>query len=195
MDHLTIASIMIVVLMLAGGYLLLAPPPVEHSVVMIEEPLHKLAPLGLEPGDSFTYVMAFNGTNSTLSYRVVAGGRCMRVLADYTDQTACIFPDGTDSLGSNVTLSQDFVVFRPWMLAARPGWSWTVSVVVPFPFNKEMDRITYRTLGMEDMGGRETLVVGVYNSDGELIAKEWVDEEKRVLVKEESGDLRIYLLS
>lgn len=176
-------------------------PPVENEelpeFINYEEPIEKNANLTLEAGD--VYIYQYYGENKTdnISFVVQSGSGCKRVHTPDLERSlgTCIYRDGTDYTGSNVTLADPYVfMFKPWMLAVHENWEWNVSVyAVMRNSSRYVFDIGYRTIRTDIIDGRRAYVVEI-DTGGGLTIYDWIDKEKRILLKEESIGTEIVLV-
>jgi hypothetical protein len=154
-----------------------------------EEPLVK-GDLQLKAGEVYSYNYATSDQNATISYSLRQMSGCLLVsMPEIKNVPApCIYPDGTDASRSNVSFANPMVFFfKPWMLAVKPGWNWTVITKSNLSQNVEIDRFSFFYVNETNYQGRTAyLVEGSMN--GQVAVKYYVDREKRVLLREE-GDV------
>lgn len=156
------------------------------KVVYLEAPLEKNSELQLRPGEVYQYAYLMNNTSVNMTFYVLEGDGCtrIRVMEARDNAEVCLDRWGMDASGSNVTYNNQFMLlFKPWMLALREGWTWNNSMYISYGGAGE--HITdnfYRIVRMENYSGRESYVVEI-KSDSGISEYEWIDAEKRVLLR------------
>lgn len=184
--QVAIATIAVLIVIMAASALLFKPRFENPQAVLVEEPLAKDAAFQLKPGEHYTYGMAGNGTPVAVSYQVLAGRNCTMIafMNAHPPSTACVRADGTDARGYNSQLENaDIFMYAPWMLALREGWRWNVSMYLSY--NGTLAYVAskdYRVVRVEDYRGRRAFVVAE-NITGSQPQYEWIDAEKRVLLR------------
>lgn len=197
-------SLALVILLVVLSVYLVSPKLSETNLLFQEEPLQKI-PLALKGGETYRYLFEANisdlPVNTSFTYWVVSLQNCTGVYIqearNYTP--VCLNSAGNDAGGSNVTLGNPFIYFfRPWMLAVHDSWEWAAIAYFPLPSkNAPVSYADFTTLGKETVQGRSAYKVrGIFSSQGseqEIIY--WIDEEKRVLLREEGQGYTITLIS
>lgn len=158
----------------------------DPQVVFVEEPLEKNKELQLFPGEAYRYSYAFNNTSINITYLVLEGPGCTRIrlLEKLNDSEICIDRAGNDPDRYNSTFrNPSFLLFKPWMLALKDGWRWNSTMY--FSFDDSLQRISgtgYRVIRSEPYGNRTAFLVEIKSDEGPA-EYQWVDAEKRVLLK------------
>ncbi len=180
-----VAVIILIGIMLFSGFAL-KPQFDDPKVIFNEEPLEKNVKLQIVPGDEYKYRYIINETGVNITYRVMAGSGCtiiyMQESANFTH--VCLDEWGMDATGSNSTFgNMAFLLFKPWMLALEDNWKWNNSKYVKYDqiYNHISDN-QYRVMRKENYSGRMAYVVEISSSKGPP-EYQWIDEEKRVLIK------------
>jgi len=164
-----------------------------------EEPLAKKTNLTLEPGEEYVYNY-YTGEEDleNMSFIVRERKGCHVYL--YTPDVeispgVCLDREGNDRTGSNVSYYDPYIyMFRPWMLAVDENWEWEVNIyAVKNESRTHVFDITYQTLRIDNINGRPAYVVEINTGEG-LQTIEWIDVEKRILVKEEALGTTIELV-
>ncbi len=156
------------------------------KIVYLEAPLEKNSELQLRPGEVYRYAYLMNNTTVNMTFYVLEGDGCtrIRVMEARDNSEVCLDRWGMDASGSNVTYNNQFMLlFKPWMLALRDGWTWNNSMYISYGGAGE--HITdnyYRIVRMENYSGRESYVVEIKSESG-ISEYEWIDAEKRVLLR------------
>ena len=154
----------------------------------VEAPLVKNSNLTLNGGEKYVYRYSSENMSDNITFMVEDEANCVHIYADEEGSVgACLDRRGNDYTDSNVSFSDPYIfMFKPWMLAVEDRWKWNVSV---YAVNSEMRTyvfdITYRTIRTDIINGRETYVVEI-DMGGGFTIYEWIDAEKRILVRETS---------
>lgn len=162
----------------------------------VESPLLKNSNLMLKGGEQYVYVYSSDLESANLTFVVEDTGKCIYLSTpDIRGGGACLNNEGNDYAGSNVSfLDPNIFMFRPWMLAVEKGWEWNVSVYLVTNVNEsEVFDIKYRTIRTDIINGRRAYVVEI-DQGGGVILYEWIDAEKRILVKETGAGAEIELV-
>jgi hypothetical protein len=184
--RVAIATVAILIVIMALSAVMFKPRFENPEVLLVEEPLAKNAAFQLKPGESYVYGTAGNGTPVAVSYEILAGRNCTTIafMNSKPPSTSCIRADGTDARGYNSQLENaDVFMYAPWMLALREGWRWNVSMYISY--NGSASYVAskdYRVLRAENYRGRMAFVV-MENITGSPPQYEWVDAEKRILLR------------
>ncbi len=180
-----VAIIILIGIMLFSGFAL-KPQFEDPKIIFSEEPLEKNVKLQILPGEEYKYRYIINETGVNITYRVMTGSGCtiiyMQESANFTH--ICLDEWGMDSTKSNSTFgSMAFLLFKPWMLAVEDNWKWNNSKYVKYDqiYNHISDN-QYRVMRKENYSGRMAYVVEISSSKGPP-EYQWIDEEKRVLLK------------
>jgi hypothetical protein len=183
-----VAAAVLIVLVIAGA-LLIKPSFEDQRVVFVEAPLYKNTQLQLVPGETYAYVFTMKGTgNSTTAnatYAIGWGDNCtlIRMMESVEFSGTCLDSNGNDERGYNTSLeSPSVLLFQPWMLALREGWSWNSTMYISFDGKlRKVGENHYRVVRLDDYNGRRAFLVELRSGDG-AAEYEWVDEQKRVLL-------------
>jgi hypothetical protein len=89
-----------------------------------------------------------------------------------------------DERGYNSLLENpQMILFKPWMLALREGWRWNTSMYMAFENEPHyVAAMDYRVMRADTWRGRKAFVV-MENISGSAPQYEWVDAEKRILLR------------
>lgn len=181
-----ITTILVLLAIMALSAFVFKPPLDNSSLVIYEEPITKSKELQLQPGETYVYSYFFNSTQINITYDVFRGMNCtaIRIAEMGRGSESCIDRWGMDNSSSNSSLQNpSMLLFKPWMLALKEGWHWNNSVYLAFGENRQhIADVNYRVLRMENYRGRLAFVVLENASDGGP-QYDWVDDEKRVLLK------------
>lgn len=185
-NAVALSAIAIFAAMIALSIIIYQPSLQNPEIVFKEEPLQKNTLLQLSPGETYKYSYVFNNTSIGITYAILEGPGCTRIkfLERMNDSEVCIDRNGNDQDGFNSTFrNPSFLLFKPWMLALREGWSWNSSMYISFDGSlRYISGTSYRVIRMDEFGNRTAFLVEVKSDEGPL-EYEWVDAEKRVLLK------------
>jgi|GEM_PF-742396 len=194
-----ITAVLVIVLVIAAvvGPKIPKPDLESSRFENVEAPLHKNAEFNLGKGEYYIYDIVYGNETAGVTFNVEGGAYCT-FLSTGTQlpgaKRACVDRYGNDQGGSNVTLAEPAIFFfKPWMLAVDDNWKWNVSVfaVADDSAIYVMD-IRYSTIRTDRIDGRETYVVKI--EMGEQVFYDWIDKEKRILVKETGGGMTVSLV-
>jgi len=161
-----------------------------------ESSLYKNTNLTLKDGERYVYNFSNGYETGNITFLVEKKKTCTSITPKEIEGAGvCLGLDGTDKKGSNVSVGNGYIfMFKPWMLALNDTWKWNVTVyaVINKTETHAFD-ITYRIVRIDVIKGRKAYVVEIKIGD-ELSSYEWVDAEKRVLVKEMTGETIIELI-
>jgi len=163
-----------------------------------EEKITKNKYLTIKTEEEYEYVIDKNNfDNATIiRYTTKLGtGSCVDIYINDMKTDSCIKPDGTDKDGSNLTLKHPQIIFfKPWMLALNSNWTWKAGYKTKY-MEKNLIGYEFKVVREEKIYGRDSYVVET-TSDGDNKTKitDWIDKEKRVLLKETSGDYNIIII-
>ncbi len=195
-----IAVALLVVLVIAGILNSQIPQPdfetskFEH----VEAPLYKNTEFNLKRGEYYTYDLTYENATGGIMFLVEGGAYCTFLSTDSQLPNAkrvCVDRYGNDDNGSNVSLSEPMIFFfKPWMLAVDDNWKWntTIYAVVNDTRVYVMD-VCYSTIRTDIIEGRKTYVVKIEMGEDQVF-HDWIDDEKRILVKEIGGGMTVELV-
>lgn len=191
-----LATLIVLIAIMAFSALTVKPQFESPSLVFKEEPIEKNTEFQLQPGEQYVYSYVFNNTPINITYQVLGGAGCtaIRVAESVNSSETCVDKWGNDRGGYNSTLGNpQILLFKPWMLALNQGWHWNSSLYMSFNGSLQyMAGIEYRVLRIENYLGRPAFVVRENASNG-LPQYEWIDVEKRVLLKLKGENYEITL--
>jgi len=167
--------------------------------VIKEEPLNKSATLMIKPGEVYAYnfrIANVTNTSVNLTYKVMDSGACTSVGLVEAGLATCLDSGGNDFAGQNSTYNESSIILtKPWMLSVKEGWHWNISVFMIFDsIEKEVAATNYTFIRKEYFKGREAYVIRIRSSDGSE-AVDWIDAEKRILLKEIGPDYEVEMIS
>ncbi len=192
-----IASAVIFVILLIIGSILFKPPLDQQRIFWTEQPLNKTHPFSLLPGEQYTYSYLFSNNSMNLSYLIKGGGECTVIqILNSSGPPSCINSKGNDKNMSNLSLASPFLnIFRPWMLAITDNWHWSIVgkgelVGTEYIF----DEINLSVVGKENLKGRIAYKVKMSDSTSSQPIYLWVDDEKRILLREVGPGYEVVLI-
>lgn len=171
-------------------------PQLDNPVFLIKEGrIAKNTDLRISSGESYSYVYTAGNGSANLSYAVIGGPGCTIISLADTSAMVCLDSRGNDNSGQNSSYSVPAMILtKPWMLAVGDGWRWNVSTYLVFDtMEKHISDVNYTTIRKEYYKGREAYVVEISSSDSEPIV-DWVDSEKRILLREDGPGYEIELV-
>ena len=160
-----------------------------------EAPLSKNADLMLGDGERYVYNFTSEGMYGNATFSIEKTLSCTSIVAEgLRGSGACLNAEGNDPTGSNVSFSDpDIFMFRPWMLAVNDTWKWNASVYsVSESMRAHVFDIKYRTVRTDILNGRRAYVVEI-NTGNAMTVYQWIDVEKRILLKEIGSGVTIEL--
>lgn len=185
-NAVVLATIGALALMILFSTLVFKPLFAGPEVVFVEEPLAKNTNHQLVPGETYRYSFDFNMTEINVTYAVLPGLGCTRIrmLEKLNDSETCIDFWGNDEAGFNSTLQNPaFMLFKPWMLALEENWRWKSSMYLSYGgAPSHISDTAYRVIRKEEYGNRTAFVVEI-RTDGDYAEYQWIDAEKRILLK------------
>ncbi len=193
---IAVASLVIfLALMLISGTRL-KPQLDNPTLVTTEESLFKMKTLQLKPGQAYTYEYSAMNESVNLTYGVFKGNNCTLIVLSGSETSICLDQAGNDALGLNSSFEVPaFILFKPWMLAVDQGWIWNIATLMSIDLmQKPVAKMQYSFIRKEYYNGREALVVRINSSDGDE-AIDWIDSEKRILLKEVGNGYEARLVS
>lgn len=185
-NAIILATVAIFALLIALSITLFKPKFEDPQIVFLEEPIRKNAELQLFPGESYGYAYMFNGTGVNITYAVLPGPGCTRIrlMEKLNDSEVCLDSGGNDEYGFNSTFrNPSILLFKPWMLALKEGWSWNNSMY--FSFDGSLQHVSstrYRVIRSEEFRNRTAFLVEIKSDDGPP-EYQWIDAEKRILLR------------
>ncbi len=194
-----ITAVLLIVLVIAAvmGPRIPQPDLEASRFENVEAPIYKNAEFSLGKGEYYVYEMVYGNATAGMTFNVDSGPYCtfLSTGTQFAEaKRACVDRQGNDYSGSNVSLAEPMIFFfKPWMLAVDDNWKWNVSVyaIVDNSSVYVMD-INYSTIRTDIIDGRETYVVKI--ETGEQVYYDWIDKEKRILVKETGGGMTVELV-
>lgn len=191
-----IATVLILFLFIAMAAVMFQPSLQNPTVIFKEAPLQKNTQLQLQPGEEYQYSYMFNGTAVNITYAVLEGDNCTRVVVEESvnDSETCLDNWGNDFTHSNATFDNpSILLFKPWMLALDDGWTWNNSMYIVYGgAEQHISDTYYKVVRMENYSGRMSYVVEVIPDSGSA-EYDWIDAQKRVLLKIEGDGYEVLL--
>jgi hypothetical protein len=185
-DIVTVATVATLVMMVFIGNAMFKSFFENPKIAYSEAPLQKNKEFSLQPGEVYRYAYIMNNTTANMTFLILDGMGCtrIRVAEERNGTDVCLDRWGVDENGSNVSFSNpNILLFKPWMLALKEGWTWNNTMYLAF--NGSSEYITdnyYRVIRMENYSGRQSYIVEI-KSDTGAVEYDWVDDEKRVLLR------------
>ncbi|HSB47638.1 MAG TPA: hypothetical protein VLD37_06505 [Candidatus Bilamarchaeum sp.] len=185
-NAVTVATLVILAALIFLSSAVFKPRFGNPQLVFDEAPIEKNSELMLSPGETYRYSYNMNGTEINISYAILDGIGCTRVrfVEKLNDSEVCLDSHGNDATGYNSTFSNpSIMLFKPWMLALKEGWTWKSSMFLSYGGDLSPVSVTdYRVIRSESYGNRTAFVVEIKSEDN-YSEYQWVDAEKRVLLK------------
>lgn len=180
-----IATFVIVLVIMFFSIILFKNDIESNNIVFKEAELVKNKPLQIQAGEKYVY----NLSNNTYTYLIFQGYDCTAIrLVEYSsNSTICVDQWGLDESGSNFGYnSPSVLIFKPWMLAVYDNWNWSAEIAILVSDSpKSASKVQFIVNKTEEFKGRKAYVVEEWNG-GEFLQREWIDSEKRILLKLES---------
>jgi len=184
-NDILFASIAIMVVLIALGAFFISPALGNPSIVSREAPLYKNTYFQLAPGQTYIYSVTMSNNTANATYRIGEGDGCtlVRLMESVNFSGACLDRFGMDDAGFNSSVGKPpILMFQPWMLALKDGWTWNSTMYLSFDGRlKRVSQSSYRVIRLENYSGRQAYVVEL-KTDGST-DYEWVDAERRILLK------------
>ena len=185
-DPIILLTIAVLVIFLILGAMIYKPIFEDPKTVFKEEPLQKDKDFQLSPGEKYVYATTLNNTQINMTYTIGQGPGCViiKFMESLNLSESCLDKRGMDALGYNSTLENPhMLLFKPWMLALRENWHWSSTMYLSYDgVLHPVERSEYRVIRMEEYNNRTAFVVEI-KAQGGAIEYEWVDMEKRMLLK------------
>ncbi len=191
-------KIFIISLVLFVIFILFLAGSSKPSTVLFEaENLTNTKNFSLVPYSYFKYNITLEGNYSdVVEFRTISAPSCLVLALDNSKSRmgTCIYPDGKDSSNSSYSLNDSFLfMYRPWMLALKPGFTWAPSTYLTvsngrIPYDSEY----YRVVRQEMWRGRPAFVVTIQRKEGTAVM--YIDEEYRILLEEKEPRASIMLI-
>jgi hypothetical protein len=168
------------------------------KIVFREAPIQKNTAFQLLPGEQYQYAYLLNGTSANITYAIFQGPGCSYIVTveNMNGTPVCVDQEGMDGGGFNSTLSDPAVlIFKPWMLALREGWTWNNSMYLEYDGGDEYISDThYRVVRRDAYMNRTVFLVEVKSSTGPA-DYEWIDAQKRIMLRETGDGYDVRLVS
>ncbi len=178
------------------GLMFIRPGFEDPSLAFVEEPLHKNTMLQISDGDVYEYKYYVNNTVVNITYVALQRDCTVIFISESVNKTSiCLDKWGMDKTKSNSSFEDpSFILFKPWMLALEENWSWKNSMYLNFDgVMRHIADNSYRVVGTEDVNGRRAYKVAINSTDG-TYEYDWVDVEKRILLKIEGEGFEVGLV-
>jgi hypothetical protein len=185
-DPTILGATVIFLVMIAVSAFMFKPSLDDAAVIFKEEPLEKNTEFQLKPGEVYVYTYLLNSTQINMTYSVLEGGDCTRIrlLESVNVSETCLDQAGLDSRGYNSAFENPAILlFRPWMLALEEGWHWNSSMYISYGgMEQHVSDTYYRVVRKDTLDGKEVFIVELRMDDAPP-EYQWIDAEKRVLLK------------
>jgi hypothetical protein len=168
-------------------------------VTFTEAELSKNKELQLSSGEDYMYMYGYllNNTTVNITYSVMKGNGCtvIRLMDSVNKSEICVYKGGSDKSGSNATYANPAILmFKPWMLAVNESWHWNNTMYMIYDDSKyHIADTEYRVIRTEYYRGRMSHVVMI-NSTVASPEYQWIDEEKRVMLRTIGDTYEIVLM-
>lgn len=193
LKYFLISFVLFVGLVIIGGYFFKSNQKIEIK----EAQLTKNTQLAIIPGENYVYIYNINNTKNNLTFQISDAGKCtyIRVKEAINETGVCVDKNGNDKSNNNATLENPYIgIFKPWMLAVSDNWEWNIKMIVTMAGTEmEIQNINYKTIGKEKVFGRDSFIVKLTSGNDSII--NWIDKEKRILLKEKGQNYEIDLVS
>lgn len=185
-DPMMLAAALVLGAMVLISWLTINPELQNATVTFKEAPLEKNSEFQLKPGEIYVYAYDLNGTQINMTYLVLPGPNCtgIRLAESVNISETCLDKWGMDSRGYNSAFENPAILlFRPWMLALREGWSWNSSMYMEYGgMEQHISDSYYRVVRKDELDGRPVFIVEIRVDDGPP-EYQWIDAEKRVILR------------
>ena len=197
MSGLSIAVITIIIfvgIMIYSAQTLL-PQLQDPEFVFSESPINKTETLKIKDGDFYTYEYSAGNESANISFAVSFDGICTWVNIVEGQGLVCLDQFGNDVGQRNSSYqAPTIILMKPWMLALQKGWKWNVSSYMVFDkMANHVSDTDYEVVRIEQYKGREAFVVRINTSEGNEVW-DWVDSEKRILLREVGLQYEVILI-
>jgi hypothetical protein len=192
-----VVAVVVLAAMMGLSYVMFKPHFDNPQITLVEKPLAKNTEFQLNPGEEYVYGYIMNGTEANVTYEILDGNNCTIIALMDTNPpaTSCVDRWGMDTRGYNSQLENSQVIlFQPWMLALSEGWKWNTSMYMGFENETHyMAGMDYRVMRTDTWHGRAAFVVAEA-TEGSEPQYEWVDAEKRILLRMQGDGYEVDLL-
>jgi hypothetical protein len=187
MSGITIAIIAIVVfvgIMIYSAQTLL-PQLQNPEFILSEAQIQKTETIQIKDGEIYKYKYIAGNASANITYSVSYDGICTWVSVVGGEGMVCLDQNGNDKAARNSSYSTPAIVLmKPWMLAVHKDWEWNVSSYMVFDeMAQHVSDTDYEVIREEQYKGRDAFVVKINSSDGNEVW-DWVDKDKRILLRE-----------
>lgn len=157
-----------------------------------EAPLVKNAKFSLIDQERYVYLYNVSASNNSfvILYNIKDGINCtaLEIQGTLNKTFVCVNEFGNDNSYNNYTLREPFFyIFAPWMLAVNNSWNWNVSLEYGVALGTfKTNKIDFISEGNESTFGRNAYKIRLELEQGKTkqIFYKWIDQQKRVLLKE-----------
>ncbi|MEK6981352.1 MAG: hypothetical protein AABX38_00340 [Candidatus Micrarchaeota archaeon] len=195
-------TVIVFVLMISASVYLFPAQKIVQSNSVREAPLVKNTKFALLDGERYVYLYNVSASNNSfiILYNIKKGINCTAIEIQGTlNRTfACVDQFGNDRTYNNYTLKdQFFYVFAPWMLAIDNTWNWSVESEYSLAMGSVItNRIDLISEGNDTTLGRSAYRIRLELGQGKTRQTfyRWIDQEKRVLLRETGPGYKIDLV-
>ena len=195
-NNILLLTIIAFVVLIIAAIIMIKPKFDDPQIIFKEAPLEKNSKLKILHEDYYTYNYYMENATVNITYAAIQGENCMIILiAESVNKTnICVDEWGMDELKSNSTFKEPaFILFKPWMLALHENWTWNNSMYIYYDdIPKYITESHYRVVRIDEFDGREAFVVEIETDD--VTEYEWVDVERRILLKVEGIGFEVELV-
>ena len=192
------------------AFVFLSAPPLQFQVDFTEGPLQKNTQLPFLPGETYEFSVSSPESSARASYRTHSAPSCPGIVLESvrSKEKVCLLKNGLEhglpeGGQSNAGLGNGtFILFSPWMLAASEGFEWQTSQKITVLAAQSEIFTTYRCAGKRKIAGRDAFeIVSITGVDspgsfsGNGAQRMFIDEERRVLLLAEIGNMSAKLIS
>ncbi len=199
--YLTTFVLTVVILLIIMGAAVMMMKPMQFdspSFVFEEAAIKKNSDLKIAVGETYVYNYTVNKVTIPITFTTKPGPNCLGIeLRNTQNRTSvCLNNDGTDGAKSNVTILEPVIfMFRPWMLAVDDNWKWqVVSSVKTGEVLVSKGQVEFKTIRTENLSNRTAYVIEIKSLEDGTTITNWIDKEKRVILKEEGPGYEILLV-
>jgi hypothetical protein len=199
LDPVAIASLVVLFIFLYLAATQIQPALDNPRVISTEAPLEKNTPLQIKSNETYIYSYSTNNRSVNITYTIEAIPGCtlISIVEAEGSPALCLDTWGVGKGGSNASFDQpSILLFKPWMLALKDGWTWNTSIYIVFEggASEHVSDVYYRVVRREIFEGHDTFVVEIRPSAGDQ-EYDYVDAEKRILLKAEGVGYDVALIN
>lgn len=196
MDKSTKNNILITVLLVLIGIVISSTvykPKIEQTTMVISQPqLVKNKVISFSDGETYRYSYKTDNDEKNITFVAVQLGDCIVLrIVEIPGQAVCIDQFGLEN-NSDIYGSSSVFIFKSWMLAVYDKWNWkSTMTMIANGQEQEVSEYHYKVVGFEKVKNRNAFIIEEKTND--FVQKEWIDSEKRILLKAEGEGFKIEL--